>query len=131
MASYALPRNWKLASDEDVAEAMSAMASGAEEELSPDEQQAIMADESDEAVTPDEAAEALEQEEEGASESKQSSKMRRTSGDNYMYRLFKVDEPHILKRKQKVRHSSKTPLKLTFIHQELKIMTGTYPLMLC
>jgi hypothetical protein len=72
VASYALPRNWKLASDEDVADAMSAMASGAEEELSPEEQQAIMADESDEAVTPDEAAEALEQEEEGASEADES-----------------------------------------------------------
>jgi hypothetical protein len=73
VASFALPRNWKLASDEDVAEAMSSMASGAEDELSPEEQQAIMSDESDEEVTPDEAAEALSQEAEGESEADESS----------------------------------------------------------
>lgn len=64
VASYALPRNWKLASDEDVAEAMAAMASGAEDQLSPEEQEAIMSDESDEAISPEEAAEAMESDEE-------------------------------------------------------------------
>ena len=61
VASFALPSNWKLASDEDLANAMSSMASGAEEELAPEEQEAVMSDESDEAVTPEEAAEALEE----------------------------------------------------------------------
>jgi hypothetical protein len=60
VASYALPRNWKLASEEDVADAMSAMASGAEDELSPEEQEAVMSDDSDEEIDPEEAAEALE-----------------------------------------------------------------------
>ncbi len=62
VASYALPRSWKLASEEDVANAMAAMASGAEDELSPEEQAALMSDESDEGVDPEEAAEALEDE---------------------------------------------------------------------
>ncbi len=66
VASFALPRNWKLASDEDIANAMSSMASGAEEELAPEEQEEVMSDESDEAVTPEEAAEALEEQAQAA-----------------------------------------------------------------
>ena len=60
VAAYALPRNWKLASEEDVANAMSSMVSGAEEDLTPEEASAVMADDSDEGVDIDEAAQALE-----------------------------------------------------------------------
>jgi hypothetical protein len=66
VASFALPRNWKLASDEDIANAMSSMASGAEEELPAEAQEAVMSDESDESVTPEEAAEALEEQAQAA-----------------------------------------------------------------
>lgn len=60
VAAYALPANWKLASEEDIADAMSAMSSGAEDELTPEQQAAVMSDESDEEIDPEEAAEALE-----------------------------------------------------------------------
>jgi hypothetical protein len=67
VASYSLPVMWKMATEEQVANAMSSMASGQEAQLSPEQQQAVMqapqapAEQAQEGSDIQEAVDALEQ----------------------------------------------------------------------